>query len=503
MPISLRLAISLIILMKLASAQTPLAITDVTVIDVVHGAARDHQTVLVSNGHIADIDAADSVRIPSQATRIPGQGRFLIPGLWDMHIHLRSDAAKRYVSLVDDNAALLDLFLPNGVVGVREMGGDLAEYVLRWREEIRTGKRTGPRILTAVRKIDQEPPAWPGSLGVKTTEEAREAVRQMKQEGADFIKVYFARVTPPVLGAVIDEAHKLNLRVVGHWPTNIPVQDVVEIGQDGIEHAQSLLVYRRDDFEKFDKEQAARRAAKIPIDPAESAARHLYMLDEKAEEPLYRAMAAKQVWVTPTMAVHTRVRVELGETDFSNDPRQRYVFPAIWESWDPKLGRRKPVTEDRIRELNTATIKRTDEALVLAYKSGVPMLAGTDCGVDNNFMFPGWSLHEELEALVKAGLKPIDALRMATINAAKWRGEDQTEGSVEKGNVADLVLLRSNPLETIGHTREVDGVVQGGKYYSRLDLDLMLRGAEERASAARRHDATEGSLPVSHSARTQ
>jgi hypothetical protein len=457
------------------------------VIDVIQGAARDHQTVLVANGHIADIGAADALKIPPQAVRVSGQGRFLIPGLWDMHIHLRSDAAKRYVSLVEENGALLDLFLPNGVVGVREMGGDLAEYVLRWREEIRTGKRVGPRILTAVRKLDQEPPAWPGSLGVKTPAEAREAVRQMKQEGANFIKVYFARVSPEVLGAVVDEAHKANLRVVGHWPANLPIQSVVEIGQDGIEHAQSLLVYRRDEFEQFDKEQMSRRGTRWAVDPLESTERRLYMLDEKGEEPVYRSLAAKQVWVTPTMAVHTRLRIELGEVDFNSDPRQRYVFPGIWESWDPKLGRRKP-SEDRLRELNAITIKRTQEALVLAHKTGVPMLAGTDCGVDNNYMFPGWSLHEELESLVKAGLKPVDALRMATINAAKWRGESDTEGSVEKGKVADLVLLRSNPLETIGHTREIDAVVNGGKYYSRIDLDNMLHGAEERAAAARRRE---------------
>lgn len=469
-------------------AQPPLAISDVTVVDVIQGTTHDHQTILVANGRIADVGDADAIKIPAQAVRVAGQGRYLIPGLWDMHIHLRSDAAKRYVSLVDDNAALLDLFLPNGVVGVREMGGDLAEYVLRWREEIRTGKRIGPRILTAARKVDQVPPSWPGSLGVRTPAEAREAVRQMKQEGADFIKVYFSRIPPEVLSAVVDEAHKLNLRVVGHWPANLPIQDVVEIGQDGVEHAQSLLVYRRDEFDRFNKEQAVRRAARMPMDPLESAARHLYMLDEKGEEAAYRSMAAKQVWVTPTLAVHTRVRLELGEVDFSSDPRQRYVFPAIWESWDPKLGRRKPVSEDKLRELNAITIKRTDEALVLAQKAGVPMLAGTDCGVDNNYMFPGWSLHEELEALVKAGLKPIDALRMATINPAKWRGEADTQGSIEKGKIADLVLLRSNPLETISNTREIDAVINGGKYYSRIDLDNMLQVAEERAKGARHRD---------------
>ena len=114
------------------------------------------------------------------------------------------------------------------------------------------------------------------------------------------------------------------------------------------------------------------------------------------------------------------------------------------------------------------------------------MLAGTDCGVNNNYVIPGWSLHEELENLVKAELTPVDALRMATINAARWRGVDATEGTIEKGKTADLVLLRSNPLEAIRHTREIESVFAGGRYYSRSDLDAMLRQAEDRASAARR-----------------
>ncbi len=169
-----RLLLSLILLVSLASAQrSPVAIVDVNVIDVVAGQTRPHQTVLIDNGRISGIGSADAVTVPQGTTRVAGQGRFLIPGLWDMHVHLRSDQRNPDVPLVDENAALLDLFLPNGVVGVREMGGDLSQSVLRWRDEIRTGQRIGPRILTAGRKIDQDPPAWSGSLSVKTAAEGR------------------------------------------------------------------------------------------------------------------------------------------------------------------------------------------------------------------------------------------------------------------------------------------------------------------------------------------
>ncbi len=120
----------------------------------------------------------------------------------------------------------------------------------------------------------------------------------------------------------------------------------------------------------------------------------------------------------------------------------------------------------------------------MAYKAGVPMLAGTDGGAYNPYI-PGWFLHDELESLVAAGISPADALRMATINPARWRGETDSEGSVEKGKVADLVLLRSNPLEAIRHTREIEAVVHHGRYYSRMDLDAMLQQVAKRAAAAR------------------
>ena len=197
-------------------------------------------------------------------------------------------------------------------------------------------------------------------------------------------------------------------------------------------------------------------------------------------------MAAKPVWVTPTLTVMKRVREELGTKDFSTDPRQRFVFPAVWESWDPKTGGRKPVSDPHLREMLALTIKHATEAVMAAHKAGVPMLAGTDCGVDNAYMFPGWSMHEELADLVTAGFTTAEALRMATIDAARWRGEANTEGSIGKGKVADLVLLRSDPLEAIRHTREVEAVIEGGRYFSRADLDAMLKTAETRAAAARR-----------------
>ena len=474
------LSIFSLAVMKGQEAVTALA--GVNVVDVVSGKIAAGQTVLVNGGRIAAIGPAESVTIPPEARTVDGKGYYLIPGLWDMHVHFRGNPVDRYKPLAEENAALLELFVLNGVVGVREMGGDLSDHVLRWREEIRAGKRIGPRILTAGRKLDVETPAWPGSIAVTSGDEARQAVQQMKQAGVDFIKVYFNDVEPAVFKAVIDEAHRVGLKVTGHLPPNLSLQTAFELGLDGMEHS-SLQAPLQAAHDQFAAETKARVKMDLRMDAAEIVRRRMFLHDAKEAARLYPLLAARSFWVTPTLHVQARVRYEIAERDFDGDPRKRYYFPAIWASWDTKTGTRRPPPPANIDLLKRA-VKQYGELVLAAHQAGVPMLAGTDCGVSNNYVLPGWSIHDELEALVRAGLTPAEALRTATVNPARWRGEAATEGTIEKGKRADLVLLRSNPLNHIGSTREVEAVFLGGEYYARGKLDALLRIAADRAASA-------------------
>lgn len=462
--------------------QHPIAITHVNVVDVVAGEIRADQTVLISNGRITATGPSNSVAAPRDATVIAANGEYLMPGLWDMHVHLRSDQNRPETRMSDDNESLLDLFLPNGVVGICEMGGDLADDVIRWRNEIRAGKREGPRILTAGRKLDNDPPAWSGSIGVKTPEEARQAILQIKQSGADFVKVYFRTISPEAFRAVIDEAHRQHLKVTGHKPTNMSIQELVETGIDGMQHAEYLLAPVREAYDDLQRERSRRADTPWSMDATEVSARLLALEDKKEEERLYQAMAQKQFWVTPTVSIYAHT-LEHGIRDYESDERKRFFFPGIWRTWDPKAGLRKPF-EGRALTLRQTAVKHWEQAALAAYKAGVPMMLGTDCGANNDHQMPGWSTHEELQALVRIGLTPAEALRLATVNAAKWRG-DSDEGTVEPGKVADLLLLRANPLSNIQHTKEIESVFQGGRYYPRYSLDVMLKRAEAAATAAK------------------
>src|SRR5215469_476681 len=322
------------------TVQRTIALEHVNIVDVVAGELRSDQTVLISNGKITMTGAAASVASPPEARILSAQGEYLLPGLWDMHVHLRSDQNKPGVRLVAENESMLDMFLPNGVVGIREMGGDLADQVIQWRNEIRAGKREGPRIITAGRKIDNNPPAWAGSIGVSNPDEARQAVRLIKDSGADFVKVYYRNIPPETFRATIEEAHRQHFMVTGHKPTNLSVQELIETGMDELQHEQYLPATLREQYDALRREQASRVGKPWSMDGNEVAARLLALQDEKESDRVYRLMAEKQFWVTPTVAVETHV-LEYGVRDYGSDYRKRYFFPTIWDTWDPKTSIRR------------------------------------------------------------------------------------------------------------------------------------------------------------------
>jgi imidazolonepropionase-like amidohydrolase len=464
------------------AAQTH-AITDINVVDIVNDRILPAQTVVVKDGIIVAVGPSNSLRVPANAKRIPAKSRYLIPGLWDMHVHLRSDEKHPDQPLIKENESLLDLFIPNGVVGIRDMGGDLSAHVIRWRDEIQAGKRVGPRILTCGSKIDQtRGRQWAGTLAVNTPHEARAAVQTMKQRGADFIKVRHA--SQHVLSAIIDEARRLGLKTTGHLPLTMSLQAFVRSGFDGMEHDMYLPVAKDDDFDGFLAERARREGTAWAMDGTEAAARLLFMQNGEQAEQVYRLMAQRRFWVTPTSAMSTHT-YEHGFRDYKVDPRRRYIPGPIWATWDPETALRQPA-RGRRRDLLAVEIQRWKAATVGAYRHEVPMLAGTDCGANNSHLIPGWSMHEELEELVKIGFKPAEVLRMATSNAAEWRNESTSHGSIALGKVADLVILKNDPLQDIRSTRDIEAVFTRGKYYPREDLDAMLQRAERNASLALR-----------------
>ena len=434
--------------------QAPLVFTHVTIIDVTGQAPKRDTTVVITGDRISAI--GDNIPMPAGAQVVDATGKFLIPGLWDMHVHwyLRDT---------------FTLFIANGVTGVRQMFGN--SDLLRWRDQIAKGSLLGPRMVVASPIIDGPQPIWPNSIAVRNEDEGRKAVRRVKQWGADFVKVYALLPRDAYFG-IADEAKQQGMTFVGHVPNSLSPAEASDAGQKSIEHLTGILIASsdkeaelRDKLVKADSPQARGRVQATALET----------YNEKKAANLIAHFVKNQTWQCPTLTV-LRSSVYLGDEDFRRDGRLRYIPRLQQQRWNFRLANRSG-GDDAVEK---KVLQKQFEIVGAMQKAGVPILAGTDTG--NPFCFPGFSLHEELALLVIAGLTPVEALRSATLNPAKFFGLDQTLGTIEQGKIADLVLLDANPLLDIRNTQRINAVVSNGRLFDRKALDKMLTEAEVSAN---------------------
>jgi imidazolonepropionase-like amidohydrolase len=442
-----------------------LVLDGVTVIDVEGGRAEAGLTVIVEGERIAEVGRRPAVRIPPGARVVDGAGKFLIPGLWDMHVHTAFGDW-----FPDARDVALPLFVANGVTGVRDMGGDL-DSLLEWRKEIGRGALVGPRMVISGPMLDGPKPRFPSSVAVATPEDGRRAVRDLKARGVDFIKLQ-SLIPRDAVFAVAEEAKKAGLTLAGHVPDAVRAGEMSAAGQRSFEHLIGVFEAssaREDDFVKGGMK---------------SPGRFLAGFDEARLAGLAAVLARNRTWQCPTLAWEQGGNL-IEERDLEHDPLARYV-PASWKSGTWKRFRDQVMGEFNVDDLPTRKRFLTKELEVVAalHRAGVPFLAGTDTAA-GVYIFPGFSLHDELGLLVRAGFTPIEALRTATLGPAEYLSLSDRLGRVAKGKLADLVLLDKSPLDDIANTRTVRAVVANGRYFSREDLDALLRGVEARAEGRR------------------
>ena len=458
---------------------SPIYITHVTVIDTRSGEEDRDRAVIISGNRILDIKDAKQVKPSAGGNIIDATDKYLIPGLWDMHVHIRGSIKGSTSSLAGENEAMLPLYLTNGVTGIREMGGDLVDLVLQWRAEVEGGKRVAPHIITCGPKLDGAKPWFPGSIPITTPEEARTAVKRVKAMGVDFVKVLDTSPMPhDTYLAVLDEAKRQHLPVTGHVPLTVTMAEVSDSGQN-IEHTTYFPGCVRNE-KGLKADRLAKRITGIDYFVAV-----VDGYDPNIAEALFAQFAANHTWVTPTLASSHMFAYEDVER-WDEDPRRRYLMPRMLATWGDRANSSSTLTQQQAALLSSYSKKQFSQALesvLLMHKAGVSIMAGTDTGASNQNMFPGFSLHDELGFLVKGGLTPLEALQCATLNAAKWLNRLDTLGTVEPGKLADLVLLDDDPLKDIHNTTKISEVFLGGKEFDRATLDHMLRNAEAAAKS--------------------
>ena len=409
-----------------ASRHQLLVFTHVNVIDATGAPLRPDMTVVIRQGQILLVGPSKQVAVPKTAEVIDATGKFLIPGLWDMHAHVGTDEF--------DKQGHLSLFVVNGVTGIRIMDGDPAHH--QWRDEVDADRLTGPRMVIASPILGQSP---------LSATEAREAVRQAKAGHADFIKVHDG-LSRDAYFAVIDEAGKVRLPVAGHVPLAVTATEAATAGQKSIEHSTGL-------------DQAK--------------------VNTKSALALAVTLRQYHTWLCPTLIMRLSY-ASLDDPKLPQDPRLKYVKPSWVRRW---LRMSTDAAKTSATEwANRRALVQKEKALVgLMKNAGIGILAGTDEA--NPFCAPGFSLHDELQLLVEAGLTPMQALQSATLSPARFFDRTRTMGTIEKGKVADLVLLDANPLLDIGNTKKINAVVRNGRLLNRQTLDRMLSEIESAARA--------------------
>ena len=449
-------------LVSVGRSQPVTVIRDVTVIDMVSRTPRPRMTVVITGNRISNI--GPRLKIPKTANVIDGRNKFLIPGLWDMHVHLFNNSQQ---AGTDNHKIYFPLLIANGVTGVRDLWTDAEDQVLvrRWQAHMAAGRMLAPRIAPGSHIIDGSPTHLPNMLPVATPDEARRAVRAQKAAGAGFIKVYW-RLTPEAYAAIADESKKLGIPFAGHVPFAVSAFDASDAGQKSIEHLTGILETCSS------KEDELRKATNLT--PPQLTEQLWQTYDGNKCKDLFRRFAKNMTWQMPNLVLH-RMLAFRREEEFRKDPRIKYAPAPDAEEW--LAPPRQPAAFTL--EVRKQRLAKLLETVGTMHRMGVPILAGTDLG--NPFMFAGFSLHDELELFVQAGLTPFEALQTATVNPSRYLGREKELGTIEKGKLADLILLDANPLVDIRNTTKISAVVTNGRMLDRTAVDGLLSEAEKSA----------------------
>lgn len=419
---------------------TVTAFAHVAVIPMDRERILDDSTVLVVDGRIRELGPAAAIAIPKHATVIDGRGKYLMPGLADMHAHTWEE---------ED----FPLLLANGVTTIRNMFGGPTH--LRWKERIAAGELAGsPTIYTAGPIVDGKPPIWPGAI-VENADQARRTVAEQQAAGYDFLKVY-SRLSREAFDAVIQESKARSMPVAGHVPDSVGLPAALRSGIKSIEHLSGYDMLARKEIRAGEEASWAR-------------------LDESQFASIALETAKSGTWNCPTLVLFQH-RVAPGEVEHLREllgrPEMRYVSPEIVHSWQPENNYLKNSTPARAassREKGDIMRKKLVGAL---RDAGARLLLGTDYG--NPFVVPGFSLQLELRNFVDAGLSPFQAIRAGTSDAAEFTNAASEWGTVVVGRRADLILLEGNPLEDVSTISRPAGVMVRGKWFSRAELNSEL-----------------------------
>jgi imidazolonepropionase-like amidohydrolase len=455
-----------------------IAITHATVIDATGAPPQPNSTVLIDNEKIFAVGPDSTLEIPTGARVIDATGKFLMPGLADMHIHLMGAGEP-----TGSREFILPLLIANGITTVRDMGGDVAQ-LKKLKKEIDSGDQPGPQIFFTGPYLDGNPPYFQPSIIVQSPAEADAAVRKLKSEGVDFIKVQ-SGLKPAAYFAIAEVARKENIRFVGHVPDSISATQASDAGQSSIEHLTGILLAcssREAELREQQLHPPSYKETPRQTSPRQRAWQQAVLNSyspEKAQK-LYAKLLANHTWQVPTLPLLIELAFLTPATDRAGDPNLKYIPQNLKKIW--KQGRAESLANKTPGDflLRAKLVEASLKAVGDMHAAGIPIMAGTDSTAPN--LVPGFALHDSIADLVQAGLTPMQALQAATSKPAEFLNRSNEQGTIAPGQRADLVLLDANPLADIHNTGKIHAVILKGKFLDRAALDALLNKAAQFAA---------------------
>lgn len=457
-----KLILSLAILATIASCknqveQFDLLLTNANIVAVESGTVSSGKFIGISGDTIRLVGEMKDIGNYGAVETIDAENQFVLPGLWDMHVHFRGGD-----TLIAENKALLPLYLAYGVTTVRDAGGDITSSVLEWRKDIRDGRLAGPDIFTSGPKFDGSEPAWTGSIALTDIGDIGPALDSLEAMGVDYIKTYDGSLTKELFYELIRQTQARGLKITGHMPFSASIMEAINLGLDGTEHLYYLLNATSpigDSLAALDKDFG------ILPDLIQSYDPNLARIN-------FGKIAQREFYATPTLYIG-EVLTELHTADHSQDNLLPVMGPGIQKTY----ARRENSARNRseAQQQFEIELEKTFRSMVKPmYEAGINVLAGSDCGPYNSYVYPGESLQAELFWLVNAGLTPQQALSCSVINGPKFFGLSGSYGSVAAGKVADLLVLGRNPLDDIKNISDIKTVIANGKIYGRARLESLI-----------------------------
>jgi imidazolonepropionase-like amidohydrolase len=432
-------------------------IYNATIMDVTAGKLIPNQLIGIVGDTISVVaPMSDSAKYRAKA-KFDVAGKFVMPGLWDNHVHFRGGE-----NLIAENKKLLPLFLAYGVTSVRDAGGDISSSVMGWKNDIRADNLVGPDIYSSGPKFDGSKPAWSGSIKISQQSQIAPAMDSLQEMGVNYFKVYDGNLTPEMYYALIEEAEKRQVKITGHMPMNASLEKALELGLDGMEHLYYMLQVTSSKKDSILALQEGYGAIAAYIDS----------YDDSIAKSAFVAIGQGEFYATPTLYIG-KVLNQLPLVNHDSDSLLPLIGVGIQETYQRRL--LSAMGRDQDAQQYDSKLRAHFVSLVEPMlQAGIIIVAGSDCGPSNSYVYPGEALIGELMMLVEAGLSPQEALKASIVNGPKFLGLSDYYGSVAVDKVANLIVLAQNPLDDIQHIKTLEMVLKGDQVFDKAALNSLL-----------------------------